>query len=209
LFSKNKKDAMPETTRERRRKRNKNAILDTAAELIQSNGIENISVREIAKHADYSPAGLYKYFDSKAAIIQSVQARENQKLIELLQTVSGELSPTQRLVELSLLYIQYCLDNSVYLVLINSLPSGRKTKEQPVPTTSPYMLFLKAVDAWGQHEEINFQPDYGLEEITYTLWSLIHGMAALRVSQLKDFEADFQSVNKHSIELFLSGLQQL
>jgi len=197
---------MTETTRERRRERNKNAILDTATELIQSNGIENFSLREIAKHADYSPAGLYKYFDSKAAIIQAVQARENQKLIELLQTVSGELSPTQRLVELSLLYIQYSLGNSVYLVLINSLSSGRKTKEQPVPTTSPYVLFLNAVDDWGQHEGIKFQPDYGLEEITYALWSLIHGMATLRVSQLKDFEADFQSVNRRSIELFLSGL---
>ena len=200
---------MKETPRERRRERTKNAILDIATELIQSNGIENISLREIAKHADYSPAGLYKYFDSKAAIIQAVQARENQKLIELLQTVSSQLSPTQRLVELSLLYIQYSLNNSVYLVLINSLSSGRKTKEQPVPTTSPYVLFLNAVDAWGGHEGIKFQPDYGLEEITYSLWSLIHGMATLRVSQLKDFEADFQSVNRRSIELFLSGLQQL
>lgn len=200
---------MKETTRERRRERNKNAILDTATELIQSDGIENVSLREIAKHADYSPAGLYKYFDSKAAIIRAVQARENQKLIELLQTVSGELSPTQRLVELSLLYIQYSLGNSVYLVLINSLPSGRKTKEQAVPATSPYVLFLNAVDAWGQHEGIEFQPDYGLEEITYTLWALIHGMATLRLNQLKDFEADFQSVNRRSVELFLNGLRQL
>ena len=200
---------MTETPRERRRERNKNTILDVATELIQSNGIENISLREIAKHADYSPAGLYKYFDSKASIIQAVQARENQKLIELLQMVSSQLSPMQRLVELSLLYIQYALENSVYLVLINSLSSGRKTKEQPVPTTSPYVLFLNAVDAWGLQEGIKFQPDYGLEEITYTLWSLIHGMATLRVCQLKDFEADFQSVNRRSIELFLRGLQQL
>ena len=98
---------MAETTRERRRERNRNAILDTATVLIQNNGIENVSLREIAKHADYSPAGLYKYFNSKAAIIQAVQIRENQKLIDLLQTVSDELSPTRRLVELSLLYIQY------------------------------------------------------------------------------------------------------
>ena len=200
---------MTETPRERRREKNKNAILDIATELIQSNGIENISLREIAIHADYSPAGLYKYFESKAAIIQAVMARESQKLIELLQTVSSELSPTQRLVELSLLYIQYALDNSVYLALINSLSSERKTKEQPVPATSPYVLFLSAIDDWGQYAGIKFQPDYGLEEITYTLWSLIHGMATLRVSQLKDFEADFQSVNRRSIELFLSGLQQL
>jgi len=200
---------MTETPRERRRERNKNTILDIATELIRSKGIENISLREIAKHADYSPAGLYKYFDSKAAIIHAVQARENQKLIELLTTVSSELSPKQRLVELSLLYIQYALDNSVYLVLINSLSSERKTKEQPVPATSPYILFLKAVDAWSQHERMKFQPDYGLEEITYTLWSLIHGMATLRLSQLKDFEADFQSVNRRSIELFLNGLRPL
>ena len=200
---------MSKKPQERRREKTKNFILDTAAELIITKGVDNTSLREIAKQADYSPAALYKYFDSKNAIIQAVQIRENQNLIEKLQTVPGDISPTHRLVELCLLYIQFSVENNIYLILINSLSSDRKTKEDAVPAESPYILFLSAVQAWTQSERIQLRPDYGIEEITYTLWSLIHGMATLRISQLKNFDADFQTVNRRSIELFLSGLQQI
>ncbi len=198
---------MSKKPQERRREKNQNFIIDTATRLIVANGIENTSLREIAKHADYSPAGLYKYFDSKNAIIQAVQTRENQKLIEELKVVSQALSPTQQLIELCLVYIRFSVENHIHLILINSLASHRKNTDETVPSTSPYAFFLSGVKTWVESETLQLQPDYGVEEITYTLWSLIHGMATLRVSQLKNFEADFQAVNQQSIEILLDGLK--
>lgn len=193
--------------RQRRKDKNTNAILDIATSLIAAKGLANVSLRDIAKAADYSPAALYKYFDSKETMIRAVQLRENQQLITLLETIPGDMPSIQRLIKLSLLYIQYCLENSAYVTLVNSLPSGRKSKSQPVPSTSPYLLFFSAVKIWVEDEAIPLGQDYGLEEITYALWSLIHGMATLRQSQLKDFEADFEAVNQRTIELFLNSLR--
>lgn len=198
---------MKKTPRERRKQKNKDTILDSAAQLIHADGFENVSLRDIARKSDYSPAALYKYFESKEAIIQAVMVRENQKFIEQLGKVDHEMPPKQRLVELCLMYTQYALKNPVYLILINNMKSDRKTRQQPAPQTSPYIIFLEAVQAWANAEKVQLSDAYGAEEITYALWSLIHGMATLRLSQLSDFEADFDSANRRTLEIFLSGLK--
>lgn len=197
-----------ETPRQRRKAKNRTAILDAATHLIVTKGFENVSLREIARTADYSPAGLYKYFSGKMEIIQAVSARENHKLIEILSSVPSDLSPKKRLVELCLLYIRFSLENHAFLTLINNLPSGRRSKDQPVPPDSPYLVFYRAVETWVQADGIPLPPDYDVEDITYALWTQIHGMATLRFSQLRDFEADFEATNRRTIEIFLNGIQK-
>lgn len=199
---------MSKTPRQRRKEKNKASILDAAAELIVRYGYENVSLRDVAKKADYSPAGLYKYFDSKLAIFQAVQSRENQQLNKLLATVPGSLAPRERLLELCMLYIDYSLEHRAYLALVNNLPSGRTSKEQPVPAGSPYMVFFQCVEDWIKAEDLSLTSQYGPEEITYALWAQIHGMATLRLNQLKDFEADFKSANRQTLEIFLNGIIQ-
>ena len=194
------------TPRQRRKEKNRELILDSALKLISTRGFENFSLREVAKDADYSPAALYKYFDSKQGMVEAVHVRENRKLIKRLKTVSDNLAPKQRLLEMCMIYIQFSLENQAYLSLVNNMVSPRKTKEQSVPLDSPYGVFLQAVSEWVSAEEVAISDDYGLEEITYALWAQIHGMATLRLNQLKDFEADFDSVNRHTLEKYLHGL---
>ena len=101
---------MTYSPRERRRIKNRAAILDAASELIVSKGFENLSLRDIARQADYSPSGLYKYFDSKAAIIQALREHENEKLINLFKTVPVDMPARNRLIDICLLYISFCLE---------------------------------------------------------------------------------------------------
>jgi len=196
------------TPRQKRKAKNRTVILDAATHLIVTKGFENVSLREIAKNADYSPAALYKYFRSKVEIMHAVSNRENQKLLDLLGTVGLNLSPQERLVELCLLYIQFSLENQAFLALVNNLPSGRRSKQQPVPPSSPYLVFYQAVQTWVRHENVTLPSNYDIEDVTYALWTQIHGMATLRVSQLKDFEADFETTNRRTIEIFLNGVQK-
>jgi len=198
---------MTNTPRQRRKQKIREAILDTALALISDKGFDNFSLRAVAKNADYSPAALYKYFGSKQELVEAVQVRENLKLIKRLNTVSGELTPNQRLLKMCLIYIQFNQENRVYLSLVNNMTSPRRTKEQFVPQSSPYAVFLRAVSEWASAEGVDLSGDYGLEEITYALWAQIHGMATLRLNQLKDFEADFDSVNLRTLEIYLSGLK--
>jgi len=199
---------MTASPRQRRKIHNRNRILDAAALLIVTQGFENTSLREIAKKADYSPAAIYKYFSSKEELFQSLSSRENNKLLVSLDKVDNRLQPEQQLIEMCLLYIQFCLDNPYFLALINNLSSRRRTKDQPGPSQSPYLVFLDRVRRWVEHENLNLPDSYDTEDITYALWAQIHGMATLRLRQLKDFKADFDHTNRLTIIIYLSGIRK-
>jgi len=199
---------MNQTPRQRRKAKQQASILEVATHLIVTKGYDNLSLRDIAKHSDYSPAGLYKLFESKAAILKAVHARHNELLLERLATVQPDIPHGQRLVDLCIEYIRFSLEYPAFLILINNLSSERRSGRQPIPSTSPYMVFYRAVNDWVKGENIRLSKKYNIEEVTYALWAQIHGMATLRLHQLKDFEADFEPANRLSIEIYLHGLQQ-
>ena len=198
---------MKQNPRQRRKAKNQANILDVATNLIVTNGFDNISLRDIAKHADYSPAGLYKLFDSKAAIIKAVLVHHNELLLERLEAIQSTIPHQQRLVELCIEYIRFSLENQAFLILLNNIPSGRTSKQQDIPSNSPYKILYEAVKDWVMSENIKLSKKYDVEEIAYTLWAQIHGMATLQLNQLRDFEADFESANRLSIDIYLQGLK--
>lgn len=66
--------AAPETTpAERRRLRVRGAILDAAERVFAEEGEGGLSVRRLAEEIDYSPAAIYKYFDSKEALLDELK----------------------------------------------------------------------------------------------------------------------------------------
>jgi len=69
-------------------------------------------------------------------------------------------------------------------------------------------IVFQAAYAWVQSEKIELPATYGVEEITYALWAQIQGMAMLRANQLQDFDADFEQINRLTLEIFLEGFQQ-
>lgn len=198
---------MNQNPRQRRKAKNQANILDVATQLLITKGFENVSLRDIAKNADYSPAGLYKLFDSKAAIIRAVLVRHNEILLERLETIQSDIPHNQRLIQLCMEYIRFSLENPAFLILLNNLPSERNSQEQSIPARSPYRVFYQAVKDWVKSDSIKVSKKYNIEEITYALWAQIHGMATLRSSQLKDFEADFESTEQLTIEVFLYGIK--
>ncbi len=53
-------------------KRNRQAILDAAREIIAELGIDGLSMRALAERADYSPSTLYRYFEDKDDILDAL-----------------------------------------------------------------------------------------------------------------------------------------
>lgn len=81
-----KKSVKPRT---RRDERTRQSIIYTAQNILSQQGIDGLSMRAIAEQIDYSPAGLYEYFDGKEEIIQAVRQEGVQRLqLQLQQTVA-------------------------------------------------------------------------------------------------------------------------
>ena len=69
--------------KERERANMRRLILETANSLFISKGFDNISIRNIAKLIEYSPATIYLYFKNKEEIIFSLRNTFIEDLLEL------------------------------------------------------------------------------------------------------------------------------
>lgn len=61
--------------RARRRDANLARILDVAAEMVAEGGLESLSMNRLAAAVDYTPGALYRYFDSKDALLSKLVLR--------------------------------------------------------------------------------------------------------------------------------------
>jgi AcrR family transcriptional regulator len=80
--------ATPETGDRRARKREARRLrlLDLAADLVDRDGVEGVTMAALAEAADYAPASLYTYFPSRSALLADLQHRA----LEVLGGVAAE-----------------------------------------------------------------------------------------------------------------------
>ena len=196
------------TPRQRRHKKTKRAILNTARQLVEEKGLDGFSLREIARRIDYSPAGLYEYFDSKEEIIKAVRREGETRLSITFQQIPADLSYSEKLAEISLAYTRFAVENpQQFLLVFNTEPSSRRSLAEPVGEASPYQILLDTVQAALDSGEVACAGQYAAESIAFSLWSFMHGRAMLQLTFLRHFDGDFDTLQRWAIQTFLKGMQ--
>ena len=156
---------MESSPRERRHEKTRQAILDAARKIIATEGTEALSMRAIAQHIDYSPAGLYEYFDSKEEIVGAVCEQGHGRLTEYMQRADPDLPPDELLLQLGLAYIDFAVRNPDFFLLMFTNPNTgvapESTSDQAVADMqkegSSFPLLLRAIQR-GVDEAI-LKPD--------------------------------------------------
>ncbi len=203
------------STRERRHLRTHQAILDAARQIISRKGIDALSMRAIAKAIDYSPAGLYEYFGSKEEIISAVCRQGHARLTETMRRADASLPPAEHLMEVGLAYIDFAVRNPDHFRLmfdepLLAIPTGVSQEDvlaQISDEESSFGLLLRAIQRGIDEGVFKTQPGYGLLEMAHTAWSLVHGMAMLRIGNLANFPMDFAAVEREGLRRLNLALQ--
>lgn len=71
-------------------------LIDLVIGLIDERGSSALTVAEVAARANMSPANLYRYFDSKEALIEAVAGRWFQPMLDIMEQVVGSDLPPRR-----------------------------------------------------------------------------------------------------------------
>jgi AcrR family transcriptional regulator len=194
------------TPRQRRAQNTKQAILDAAREIFSERGVYGLSLREVARRIDYSPAGLYEYFGSKDDIILAVLEEGFERFAVYLSAVPMELSPPQYLAELGAAYIRFALQNPQHFFLIFNTPNlARPEKQEDMVASGTHNMLVSAVrraidsgDIPSHHRE---------EDVAFGCWSLVHGMATLMITQLDCIDYDWEAASRRVLVTWFQGLQ--
>lgn len=76
------------------------ALIGHVIDLIEERGNSAMTVGEIAARAGMSPANLYRYFDSKEALVEAVAERWFQPKLEIMEeVVASDLPPRRKMFE--------------------------------------------------------------------------------------------------------------
>jgi AcrR family transcriptional regulator len=204
---------MTSTLRERRRQATRQAILEAALALTRANGAHGWTMRELADRIDFTTTATYRYFASRddvlRALVEDAFTVLRADLDRAVESAPQGSSPVETVLRLGLAYLDFARANPTEfrLAFVES-PSGRSSLEQRPAPQSPYVVLLDAVEEAVRSGDFATTDAFGPEQITYTIWSTVHGMAVLETTHLQDFDADVQGPAEHGIRRLLAGLAE-
>jgi AcrR family transcriptional regulator len=188
------------------RKRKRAHILATARAQVLAQGFEAVSLREVARAAACSPAGLYEFFASKEDLLDELRRETAQALAAALaRSAHRGKDPTGRVVEMGLAYVRFARKHPEDFCLLFGGPSRRRTLADGVPKGSLYDQIREGVIAVVGMNRLHRADPRAHEGLAYGFWATVHGMAMLRTTVLRGFRADFDLASRVVLETQVAG----
>lgn len=165
-------------------------IIDTARALFVMQGVEAVTMREVAKRIGYSATSIYLYFTDKDQLIRAVIDADVLKLAQALQACLTIADPRERLLQFGQHYVQFALQfpNHYRMMFMTAHPPcdpALSSIEQHNPEQDAYHQLITVVSS--AHAAGVFQPD--VEDpvlIAQTVWAAMHGLCALEINMAAD-----------------------
>ncbi|MEU6563639.1 TetR/AcrR family transcriptional regulator [Nocardia nova] len=160
--------------KERERAQRRQAIIDSARELAESDGWDAVTVRRLADRIEYSQPVLYSHFSGKRAIVSAVAEEGIALLRDVLRTAHEQSGafPDGEMEAVARAYLQFAIDNpALYDAMFV------QDTELPFGPDAPQTLR----DCFEELERL-FRPLVPEDEsgaYTEVFWSALHGMAEL------------------------------
>src|SRR5690349_13791262 len=119
-------------------------ILDVAWELVRTDGLGGLSMRDLGARVGLRAQSLYVYFPSKHAIYDSMFADANRELLARRRTLPTAADPTAALRAMARQFVEFCTEDPVrYQLLFQRTIPGFEPSEQS------YALAREVLD-WGR-----------------------------------------------------------
>lgn len=179
------KKSKPVSKKRQRRVRNslnRTEILSTAMHIIQTSGVENLSMRMIAKELDCSVASPYAHFKNQEEIIQALLYQGESQLTANLKTAQASSeNPFEQISAIAHIYWQFSIENRGLHKLMFSSGGGLHKKLFAAP--SSYRVFLKVIrDGLKKESDEMKRPRYN--SIARTMWAWMYGLLVLQMTDL-------------------------
>jgi AcrR family transcriptional regulator len=192
--------------RERYRAATREEILQAGREVYSEGGALDFSLAEIARRLGFTPAALYKYFQSKDELVKALAERALSNLYEALARVSPELPPDERIVEMGMAYLEFARRNPHDIALVALHESMRLTHAGGHAELEE--LVFGAFKEGAEKAVFKASSEHDVEIMVYGAWSLVHGMAVLLERQPPPIARQIRPAHQRQLlHAFVNGLR--
>ena len=167
-------------------------LIAEARDQYLAHGLESLSLREVARRVGISPAGVYRHFNGRDALLDEVCAEGFRVFGSYLVRALDAKDPRGRLAKSAEMYLRFAIDNPRdYRVIFMSEKRG--DRDRP-PTPGPTFQFL--VDRVRECIDAGVLRKGDPVEIAVIVWSHVHGLVSLRLCGQLERVGDARAFDK-------------
>lgn len=193
--------------RQRRHSDTRDEILEAAREVLLERGAADLSLREIARRAGFSPGALYKYFDNKDDVIRVLADKAMGALLLEFGKVAADLPPDERALELGLAYLEFARRNpedvaviALHESTVHALPLTGEHQAMEEAVTGVFKQGIaEGVFTFGDARD----PDY----MAYGAWALVQGLATFEQQQRPVVADKVRGKQRQLLRAYINGLK--
>ena len=162
----------------------KNALINAAMKLIETNELDSMSLRRLAKDVGVTPSAVYNHFADKDALMIAIKIRLYEDINRYFDLkCDSNADPEQRLLEMCYAYFHFSREypSQFHFIFSSTLPLEWSTPE--FVEVSCYCLVKARKAVYGIFEK--YQVSCKEEDVVNTtllVWSQLHGIVMLRNS---------------------------
>jgi AcrR family transcriptional regulator len=183
------------------------ALVSETLRLIQSRGVEAVTLRKVGQRLGVSRTALYRHFTGKPALLAAVSGEGFRTLRERLEEAwRFKGGGHEGLAAMGVAYVHFAITNpSHYRVMFGGfvphpLPSPGLAKE----AAGAFQVLVDAIVSLQQAGEV--RPDDPLQLARF-IWSMMHGIAMLTIDgRLRHQGSDPDELARFAVERVRSGI---
>lgn len=188
----------------------KESLVETALEMIDKEGLESVTLRDLAQRLGTSRTAIYRHFDSKEALILGVIQKGYEQLDLMFTPIFEDtaLSVAVRFERMGQAYLDFAIEHpNLYRLLFGD--KYRQEREEICDykdenqATGLYALIGLLLEA--QEEGIIARENPMIQAAT--VWASIHGLASLLIDGHLMMSDNMEAIYEYSIGVLLKGLQ--
>lgn len=159
------------------------SILDTAWEMVVTEGWQSFSIRKIADAIEYSVPVIYSHFENKDAILLEFNRKGFQLLADsLTKAKAGQQNPADQIRAMGRAYWDFAFANKEYYQLMFGLgiPTCETVSKIPAMAAFNEVITSSIVAMAPAGRELPFNPFLKYQ----SFWSMLHGLVSINMSTL-------------------------
>ena len=174
------------------------SILDTAWQMVVTEGWHSFSIRKIADAIEYSVPVIYSHFENKDAILLEFNRKGFQLLADsLAQAKAGQPEPANQIRAMGRAYWKFAFENKEYYQLMFGLgiPTCETAIRIPALETFSGVIIGSITAMVPAGQKPGFDPWLKYQ----SFWSMLHGLVSINMIRLNspDRPADDETAAPH------------
>lgn len=168
------------------------SILDTAWQMVVTEGWHSFSIRKIADAIEYSVPVIYSHFENKDAILLEFNRKGFQLLSSTLeQAKAGQAEPANQIRAMGRAYWNFAFENKEYYQLMFGLgiPTCEVASRIPALERFADVIISSIIAMVPTSQKPGFDPWLKYQ----SFWSMMHGLVSINMIRLNGPASDVAS----------------